>query len=426
MPNPYRIGSLVAMLLLLETGAEGLSAQLTAGPDRLEAAPVPDDGGDDTAALQAALNATPAGSRLTLAAGVYLVSAPLKVPPGVVLAGPSMEKTTLRLAPGSWSHFGYDFLVGPASVPSSASPQTGVMDLTLDGNRSSGGAAPNQGGGVRLGSYWQVQRVRFINFNYFRVWALDTSQAMVSACVFENPPGTSASDNDNIGGGNNLELTLESNTFKASSVGNPVDLLNSQRLHILGHRSERGSIYLEGVQDSEVRDSVLLEGGIVLQTDVGYSSSTGLLNPARNQVVGNQVIDAPTMGISIRYDVAQGLPMTPGGGNRIEGNSVIRPTYLGIAVFGAADGAKRKGDRLLRNTIEDVLSPPPYTLNTGYGTFDDAGIGLSIGRFDEIAHNVVRDTQTPPTTLLDITLGTHEAITTPTQTLLFDNTQEGF
>jgi hypothetical protein len=337
-----------------------------------------------------------------------------------------MDATTLRLAPGSFANFGYDFLVRPLAAPAPGDPPTGARDLGLDGNRRSGGASPNRGGGMKLADRWIVSDVRFGDLNYFKLWIKDTSGATVRRVVMEDPADGASGDNDNVGGGGNTDLTLEDVVVGARTDGNAVDLLNSTRLQLRRLRAVRGSVYLEGTVDGTIEDNVLEEGSLVLQTDVAYGSSTRVWNPRGNAVRGNTVEDAARIGIAVRYDDDhdKGLPVDAGGHNTVEGNTVRRPGRLGIAVFGADDLAKDAPDTIHGNLVEDVLSPSPYTYNTGYGSFLDACIGLSIGAGDGITGNTCRDTQATPTTREGIVLGTQGGPTTPRDTVLRDNVEE--
>lgn len=408
-----------------DTAASPDTADTEDEPSDLHGA-LPDDDLADEVGLQAALDATSPGDEVRLPPGVFLLAHPLRVPPGVVLAGAGMDATTLRLAPGSFANFGYDFLVRPSEAPTDSDPPTGVRDLGLDGNRRSGGASPNQGGGMKLADRWIVSDVRFGDLNYFKLWIKDTTGPTVRRVVIEDPADGASGDNDNVGGGGNTDLTLEDIVVGARTDGNAVDLLNSTRLQLRRLRAVRGSVYLEGTVDGTIEDNVLEEGSLVLQTDVAYGSSTRVWNPRGNTVRGNTVEDAARIGIAVRYDDDhdKGLPVDAGGNNAVEGNTVRRPGRLGIAVFGADDVAKAAPDMIHGNLVEDVLSPAPYTYNTGYGSFRDACIGLSIGAGDGITGNTCRDTQAIPTTREGIVLGTQGGPTTPRDTVLHDNVEE--
>jgi hypothetical protein len=387
---------------------------------------VPDDGIDDAAGIQAALDE--ASGVVRLPSGTFTVSEPLKLPPGVLLTGAGPHETVLQRMPDAWAAFGYGFLVTPSAPPLATDAPTGLADLTLDGYRSAGGGAENQGGGVKVADHWVVSNVHFQDFNYFKLWIKDTTGVVARACTFGDVEGAPSSGNDNVGGGSNTDLVLEDLVVELLSDGNAVDLLNSTGLVLRGMRAERGSVYLEGTVDGVVTDNELNAGAIVLQTDVGYSSSSRVRNPSGNLVARNTVENADRIGIAVRYDDDQGhgLPIDPGGGNVVSDNTIRRPGRLGVAVFGADEAAKTTPDHIENNVVEDVLSPAPYTYNTGYGTFDDAGIGLSIGTADVITGNLVRDTQTSPTTRLGITLGASGAPTTPYDTVVSANVNEGF
>lgn len=386
-----------------------------------------DDGLDDAAMLQARLDAATPGTVVRLAAGTYTLARTLRIPPGVVLAGQGVDRTVLARAPDAWEAFGYGYLVAPAAEPGAETPRTGVRALTLDGMRRAGGGAPNQGGGVKVGDHWIVEDLAFRDFNYFRLWLKDTDGARVRRCTFDDGAAPTSSENDNIGGGSNTDLLLEDVVIAANTVGNGIDLLNSRHLVIDNLHAARGTVYLEGVLDSEVRDSRLDAGSIVLQTDVGYSSSTRVYNPARNRIVGNTVMGAARIGIAVRYDDDQGrgLPVEAGGGNVVEGNYVVGAGRLGIAVFGAADTAKGAPDLIRGNLVENVVSPEPYAYNTGYGTFDDACIGLGIGVGDALTGNTCADTQTPPTTRLGVALGARGGRATVRDTVVEGNVEVG-
>ncbi len=387
----------------------------------------PDDGQNDTPAIQARLAAAAAGDILTLGTGTYDLGSPVALPPGIVLKGAADGGTTLRLQAGSFPGFAFGYLVIPQAQPTGTTPATGISRLHLDGNRSSGAYADNQGGGVKAGSYWTIRDVTFSNFNYFRLWLKDTIGVTVHGCTWDDLPGATASENDSIGGGHNIDLRIENATLTARTTGNALDLLNSVRLTVRRLHAARGSMYLEGAVDSTVADSVLDAGGLVLQTDVGYQSSMRVVNPLGNTIQGNTVSGADTIGIAVRYDDDQGkgTPVDVGGENHIEGNTVVGAGSLGIAVFGAADAVKGSPDIIVGNQIRNVLSPAPYEYDVGYGTFDDAGIALSIGDGDEIGNNRIEDTQTPPTTRHGVVVGARGGRSVPVRTNVHDNVEVG-
>lgn len=389
---------------------------------------------DAAAPLNAALAATPAGTTFTLPAGTYRVARPVQVPSGVTVAGAGMDSTRLLLDRRAWTNFGYSFVITPA--PNSVNAT--VLDLTVDGNRIAVDTvgkiynpAANQGGGVKAGSGWTVQRVRLSNINYFKLWVNNATGVKFLDNRFEDLGAGKSGGNDNIGGGNSRDVLIKGNVFTNRSVGNSVDIVLSSQLTIEGNTVEGTptaphNLYLEGVTDSVVARNTMKSSSISVQSNANYADHTVVINPRGIKVLDN-VVDSPAVqGISVRYDITRGTTAT-GGDNTISGNRVIRAGTAGIITLAAAEGLATSPDRISGNTVIDAFTRGTTSWNCGYGTTQAAGIVVGVGApVTEVGGNKVVATTSPATTAVGVQYGLSSSrkvkVTTSTAT---PNTVEG-
>ena len=463
--------SLTAPLTLPLTAADCAADALCA------AAPAPVGGGaDDQPALAAAVTAaagravpavvsngtvvTPAQpGTVFLAAGTYSLARPLTLPPNVQLQGSGITATTLVLAPGSWQNFGYSFLVKPDGTVSEASTNL-VSDLTVNGSCKVGAGAPdpsvlpsttcnlgapaNYGGGVKAGDRWTIRQIRFTNLNYFKLWISGTHDVRAFDNRFDNWGGAGSNDNDNIGGGAGAQGTvIEYNQFDETIRGNSIDLTNATNTTIrwntvhatrsyLTYRTptvaDYGSMIMEGVTASTITENVFYGSHLVLQSNSRYDhtgNNENITNPRSTTVNGNVFNDSFQNAITVSYDDYTDTDGTPhilnaGGGNVIQGNTIQRPTYSGILVVGCLEAAKDLADTIVSNNVTDAGFGGSTSFSTGCGTFDTAGIGLSIGNGDTVWGNTITDDQAAPTTWYGIHLGARNPKTAPVNTSLVD------
>ena len=459
-------------------GAPALtSADCAADPGCAAASPPLGGGRDDWPALSGAVAAAAARSSsaapgtVFLPPGVYTMRKPLSLPPNVNLRGSGMTATTLLIAPGSHAAFGYSFLVRPDGTAAAVADSTNlVSDLAVNGNCKAGaglstdavrpaaacdhGAGNNVGGGISAGDRWTVQHVRFTNLEYFKLWIRGTTGVRAVDNRFDNLGGAGSGDEDNIGGGGNAADTLVSdNQYDGTQLGNAFDFTNARGLTFRRNtvytdprmldwfdRVDNGSVFLEAVTDSEVSDNLLNGGHIVLKTNVGYTptgTNKDVTNPARNIVRGNHLRGSYFAGITVGYndyldpdgttgrvdaavDPADTTNHTlwSGGGNQIVGNVITGPDQGGILVYGCYEAAKSVPDTIVGNTVENA-SAAGAAYSTGCGTFDSAGIGLSIGRGDRIHGNHVTGGDVP-STWYGVQIGSRTAKTVPSGTVLSD------
>ncbi|WP_199512058.1 glycosyl hydrolase family 28-related protein [Nucisporomicrobium flavum] len=459
-------------------GAPALTAQdCAADPGCAAVSPPLGAGQDDWPALSAAVASAAARGTSTapatvlLPAGVYTMKKPLSLPPNVNLRGSGMTATTLLIATGSHAAFGYSFLVRPDDKAAAVANSTNlVSDLAVNGNCKAGagltadavqpaaacdhGAGNNVGGGVSAGDRWTVQHVRFTNLEYFKLWIRGTKGVRAVDNRFDNLGGAGSGDEDNIGGGGNATDTLVSdNQYDGTELGNALDFTNARSLtlrhntvytdpRMLGwfNRADNGSIFLEAVTDSEISDNLLHGGHIVLKTNADYShtgTNKDVTNPARNVVRGNRLVGSYFAGITVGYndyldpdgttgrvdaavDPADTTNHTlwSGGGNQIVGNVITGADEGGILVYGCYEAAKSVADTIAGNTVENA-SANGASYSTGCGTFDSAGIGLSIGRGDRIYGNHITGGGLP-STWYGVQIGSRTAKTVPGGTVLTD------
>ena len=108
----------------------------------------------------------------------------------------------------------------------------------------------------------------------------------------------------------------------------------------------------------------------------------------------------------------------PGGANVIRDNVVERPRQSGILVIGTVDHAKNTADAIIGNSVRNAGYGGSTAYSTGAGTFDTAGVGISIGDGDQIIGNTVVDDQAVHTTWYGVHLGARKSPTS-----LVDNKQ---
>jgi len=407
--STYRVDTSLAAMTAIRCAA-GVSCVNASGSGAMA-----DDGGDDHAALTAAVaKVAPGRGTVFVPAGTYLLSQPLYLPTGVTLAGAGLTRTRLLLSWASLANFSYNYLIAPAG---GAATDVTVRDLTVDGGRrrtacldgeSSGSCHPNHGGGVTVGSRWTVRQVRFTGMNYFKLWICGVADVKLVDNRWDNlGADIGAGGEDNIGGGCGARgVVITGNSFHESIVGNVINLTRASFVSIAGNTSERNSIIFEGVTDSSIMDSTVVRGDINVISNGRYDSSTtfGNYNPARITVARN-TIDRGEWGININYSNRDGATNHPGGANTVTQNRIQRTSQLGILVTSCHRGAKTTPDTVDRNVIVDANSAGTESYNSGCASFEPVGIGLGAGAGDRITDNRVVDTRTPPQTVHAISVG---------------------
>ena len=388
----------------------------------------------DSGALTAAAAAASAAKKvLWLPAGTYVLTTPFRPPAGLTLAGAGIDRTVLKI---DWASvragaFGYSFAVH-------ARPEGGgdkvagvtVQDLTVHGSRNESGCADatysdasdpdplackvNQAGGIGTGPGWTVRQVRLTNLNYFKIGIFGVDGVKVLHCRFDDDdPGSSSGGEDNIGGGSEAShILVEGNRWAPSAVGNALDLTVANDVVTRGNSSWGPSIIYEGVRGGRIENNVLTGAhGINLKPNAHYEEHSvptyGIVHTTGVTVSGNRITDPYAAGIAVMYfptgsytqAVAKGTleqhveppTTTPGGGNVVRGNTIIRPSGLGIVVAGARGAVFTRPDRIEGNTITDV----DWRKGAGYGGWfpHPTGIGVTGAAGSVIGRNTVIDTR---------------------------------
>lgn len=356
---------------------------------------------DAREAIQLALDASIPGVVIALPPGEFAVSGPLSVPDEVSLVGAGANATTI-VAREQWRWaFRYSFLVTSDQSDGTMSRGVTVRDLALKGGYVDPAVEDDhEVGGIKTGDGWRVRRVLFSDLGYFKVWIRGVSGVSVSTCLFHDTnPGTS-SGHDNIGGGDARDVDLRGNVFTASASGNAIDLVRSTRVRIEENKVEGSperprSIYLEGVQEAEVRANTVAFGSIAVQSNAEYRDHDTVINPRAVTVADNVVSDAPSQGISVRYDdpregqersAASGAV---GGGNAVLRNQIDRSGVAGIMVAAASPGLVNQADDVSSNVVANAFSRGSAEWNTGYGIARAAGIVIGVGDGTQVADNLI-------------------------------------
>ncbi|GAB1691466.1 putative Ig domain-containing protein [Krasilnikovia sp. M28-CT-15] len=325
-------------------------------------------------------------------------------------------------------------------------------------------ASTNAGGGITVGDRWTVRQVRFTNLEYFKIWVHGTTGVHVIDNRFDNWGGAESGDEDNIGGGGRNDGTVvEYNQFDKTIRGNSFDFTNAigttvrnNTVHAdravaaaRGLNGVAGNVILEGVIKATVEDNVLHGAEINLKSNASYADSLNnkdITNPRDMIVARNRITYPEYAGVLVAYndydhamDMDSCLTPTvttdecwntfsdktspmhvirPGGNNVIRDNIVEYGDRSGILVIGAYDNNKIVPDTIMGNTIRNVGWAGSTSYGTGAGTFDTAGIGISIGNGDRIYGNTITNDPAKKTTWYGIDLGARNATTTASNTVL--------
>jgi hypothetical protein len=348
-----------------------------------------DDSTNDTTAIAAAISAAGAdGGIVYLPDGVYRIGTALSLPADVHLVGAGIDVTTLKGIPAA---SGLPFLIQPTSQQASNYPRCTVSNLTLDGNLRAGGWTANQGGLLMVGDHWLVERVRFYDSNYFKLWINKTSHVTVRKCLWQATGGS----NDNIGGGASTNILLEDLFFDTDISGNVLDVVGGSGYTLRGfYVAAQKSVFLEGVTDSIVENSYL--HGVGLKHDGGYGHQGR--NPRNNRILNNWFDGqngAANNGFDLVYASSATVPITTGGGNRILNNRFTNYAKVGMykseTKAAGTPETQRGGDICAFNVIENSNFDGTNTWGTGTGTFANAGIVWNAGNGDIVAFNHAND-----------------------------------
>src|SRR6266704_2145657 len=306
------------------------------------------------------------------------------------IQGVAIDATTLQIKSESFVNFGFGYVFQCKNqIPTNANCH--LRDLTLDGNNRSGGGAANQGGLCLPGNFWTMERVRFYDSSYFKLFMGSITNGRVKNCRFDG----GSRGTDTIGGGGNVDCVVESCYFDATNDGNLLDFFGTDTGFIFRNNVSTltNTFFLEGSTDALIEGNYLV-GGIAILSNSRLAPTTNQ-NPIAVRVINNELNLAGlagSSGIQLRYDDAAGATThLAGGGNTIAGNTIRNPAKVGILVFGQADTWKTRGDVITGNKIFNPNSDATNTINTGFQIFNNTGIAIGIGSGDVVDGNSVTD-----------------------------------
>ena len=303
---------------------------------------------DDTAAIQAAINAVRAArGTVDFNAGVYMTSATLELPTWVILRGKGVGITTIRAMGGNFDMLqttAFSSLTGTGS--NAGTYQNGVFGMTLDGNKAAGRTS-----GRCLAMYgydYRIEDVECCNapgVGFYSEWGF-TSEVPVPA------------------GGNSMEAHI----YRLKTFNNGGD----------------GWVFL-GPHDSIIVDGTsFLNGGRGLwiggTTDVN-SGGCQLTNfhGYGNQAVGIQV-DVPIWANTVQGENNRstgGIAVTHGGS--ITGSNIIAYENTGFGVQFAGDNSLVSGMFIYDNSADGLDISGWRNLLSTISSSDNGGSGVVLG-----------------------------------------------
>src|SRR6266540_3512245 len=319
--------------------------------------------------------------------GTYRITTPILNKAKVHLKGFGIGVTTIKGTPAA---SGFPFLIQPTNQRGDLETRCTISDLTLDGNLRAGGWGVNQGGLLYAGTDWDIQRVRFYDTNYFKLWMSRVSHVSVRKCIWESTGGA----NDNIGGGTCDDILIEECFFASDISGNVFDLVRADNVTFRkNYVAGTQAVYFEGCRHCTIEDNYLY--ALSVKSDGGYAHC--FRNPQGIRVHRNHFEGRGTASTAIElpYAASATLPVESGGSNVITGNVIRNYQKNGIRKTWSKQAAwptvQEGGDVIADNTVVNTNMDGTNTVTTGQGVLDNAGIVLHGGRGDVVRNNTVVD-----------------------------------
>jgi hypothetical protein len=335
---------------------------------------------------------TPLGyGTINISAGVHLLFEMIQLTSNITLQGAGMNATVLKINGNSGDRFGFGYAVMPKEQLGNTYTRCAVRDLTIDGNRTGGVTQTNCGGGLNPGDFWNVERVRFTNLNYLKLFINAVIGVRVRDCYFDNTQGTA----DNIGGGGCTDVLIQGCYFHTDITGTAIDFVRGVGYKLRDNHLSTGNIYFEGVTDSIIEGNYIAGGTIKATSNYGYAPVGDVLENPRNVKIRNNIIKSPVdVGVVLLYaDYATASTHLKGGGNEISSNHIKTTPKMGILVYADSDTMVDAGDWIVGNHIEDPNDDGINSLNTGLGTGQSAGITIDVGIGSVVRDNQIVDTR---------------------------------
>ena len=350
------------------------------------------------------------GGTIFVKAGTYYFDNSVYLPDDTTIIGDGIGKTIIKIEPTSVSNFGYRYMF----QRSGSATNCRITDMTVDGNYSNmSSPSTNKGGGIAVGDDWRIERVEFLDSNYFCLWVNGVDGVLIRDCQFNDTTGR---NNDNIGGGTVTNTIIENNVFAENIHGNIIDFVCGSNITIRNNINNGSTtIYMEGVTDSILTMNVMHNTSIVLESNRGYSPSH-VINPLRMEVSNNRINGGGYIALKYGNEVGSGT-MDKGGYNKIINNIIKDAGKSGIIVYPSGDNDETTlgNDIISGNTVINSNQDDVSSWNTGNGICHPSGINVYRGTGYIISNNVCIDNQTTKTAHYGIEIGETYAQTSDNQ-----------
>ncbi|MCR2806562.1 NPCBM/NEW2 domain-containing protein [Paenibacillus soyae] len=376
MKSKRTVTSLFLSLVLLSAACP-LPGALAAAPDVGSMISAADygangqDGLDDRAAIQAAVDGAAAGDTVLIPKGTYQLSGTVMGKSGVSIRGENRDKTIIQFVSEADTYMFYLHNVTNASV----------SDMTLDGNDSliamsavvSEGGSGNQMRNLRVQDFAATE-----GFGPHALYVVGSTHVSIKDNIVTNIGTASIWGAAVRAGWGSANVTVENNVIANTGRGgilinddSPGAVIRSNKITGSGLKEHGLSIELHTnvdnsiIEDNEVdfwisavrSDTVAIRRNVVKPTD-GRVGSIGLEVMADNAVTTDNIVDGGQQ---------VGIQQSPGTGHQLWGYNVVKNMVMwGMQLQGEGTGQIEQFQYFYRNSFINTQEGNPSAAYPGY------------------------------------------------------------
>ncbi|TCM96499.1 parallel beta helix pectate lyase-like protein [Paenibacillus sp. BK033] len=329
------------------------------------------DGLDDRAAIQAAIDAADTGDTVMIPKGTYQLSGTLSGKSGVTIRGEKRDKTIIQFTSGSDTYMFYLHNVTHASV----------SDLTLDagGSQIAMSAVVSEGGSHNRMNNLRVQNFEAAEgFGPHALYVIGSTDASITNNRISNIGTASIWGAGIRAGWGSSNVLVENNEISNTGRGgilinddSPGAVIRSNKITGSGLKEHGLSIELHTnvnhsvIEDNEVdfwisavrSDTIAVRRNIVKPKD-GRVGSIGLEVMADNAVTTDNIVDGGQQ---------VGIQQSPGTGYQLWGYNVVKNMVMwGMQLQGEGTGQTEQFQYFYRNSFMDTQEGNPAAAYPGY------------------------------------------------------------